>query len=96
LQKVRLQILTPQMEDLPFDEWWAKASGRVDGQVPKGLNSIIILEAWFIWKHRNHYVFDGILPNLPSVTAAINEDLQQWSLAGARGVSHLALVPLVA
>jgi len=75
------------MEDLSFDECWAKASGRVDGQIRKGLNSIIILGTWSIWKHRNHCVSDGILPNLPSAIAAIKKDLQQWSFAGALGFS---------
>ena len=33
LQKVGLQTLAPQIDDLSFDDWWAGASGRVDGQV---------------------------------------------------------------
>ena len=83
------------MEDLSFDEWWAKASGRVDGQIRKGLNSIIILGTWSIWKHRNHCVFDAILPNL--IITAMTCSSGQWSLAaGARVSRLLALVPLVA
>jgi hypothetical protein len=28
----------------------------------KGLNSLIILVAWEIWKHRNACVFEGVVP----------------------------------
>jgi len=34
-------------------------------------------------------VFDGVTPNLPSVVATIQEEMHQWSVAGAQGVSHL-------
>ena len=49
---------------LSFVDWWAKSNERVDGQVEKGLNSIIILGAWAIWNLRNRCVFDGISPSL--------------------------------
>ena len=55
----------------------------------KGLNSIIILGAWSLWNHRNRCVFDGCSPSLTSAAAIIKEEARQWSIAGARGVSHL-------
>ena len=89
LQGLGLQALAPQAVDLSFEDWWTNASNRVTRQVQKGLNSIIILGAWSIWKHRNSCVFDGVTPNLPCVVATIQEEMHQWSVAGARGVSHL-------
>ena len=74
--------------DLSFEDWWADASNRVAGQERKGLNSIIILRAWSIWNHRNRCVFDGISPNLASFAATIKEEMHQWYIAGARGVSY--------
>jgi hypothetical protein len=88
LQQFNLQILAPQTDPSFFD-WWAAASSRVDGQVQKGLNSIIILAAWSIWKHRNRCVFDGATPDVSCVVSVCKEELHQWSLAGARGVSYL-------
>jgi len=85
LQKVGFQDLTPQQEDFSFDDWWAKTNERVDGQVHKGLKSIIILGAWAIWNHHNCCVFDGILPSLNGVLEFIREELLFWCLAGARG-----------
>ena len=82
------------MEDLSFDEWWAKASGRVDGQIRKGLNSIIILGAWSIWNHCNRYVFDGIQLSLNSVLVSVKDEFLLWSSAGDWGISDLlALEP---
>ena len=94
LQLFGLQAVAPQMENLFFVDWWDEASSRLSGQVQKGFNSIIILGAWLIWKHRNYCVFDGGTPNLTRVFSAFREEAQQWSVAGARGVSYLlALAP---
>jgi hypothetical protein len=63
--------------------------GGVSGQVLNGLNSIIILGAWNLWNHRNQCVFDGASPSISNIISTTFEDLQQWSLAGAKGVSYL-------
>ena len=66
---------------------------RVSGQVKKGLNMIVILGAWSIWIHHNHYVFHGIIPSLTMVLTSAREELHLWSVAG-HGVSYLvALAP---
>ena len=94
LQEFGLQAIAPQLEDCCFIDWWAGASSRFSGQVKKGVNSIIILGSWLVWKHHNFYVFDGGTPNLSRVVSTFREDVQQWSVAGARGVSYLlALAP---
>ena len=54
LQLFGLQAVAPQMDNLFFVDWWDEASSRLSGQVQKGFNSIIILGAWLIWKHRNY------------------------------------------
>jgi hypothetical protein len=89
LNDLGLQALAPQVGDRSFQDWWANASNRVSGHVQKGLNSIVILGSWSLWNHRNRCVFYGITPSSSSVIRIIKEELQQWSIAGARGVSHL-------
>ena len=84
-----MQDLAPQVVELSFDDSWENISRRVSGQGQKGLNSIIILGAWSLWNHRNRWAFDGINPSLSSIVSVINEELLQWSFAGARGVSFL-------
>ena len=94
LQKVGQQDLSPQQEDVSFDDWWARAEKRVDGQIRKGLNSFILLGAWTIWKHRNRCVFDGASPSMAGALMLAREELYDWGLAGAKDISFLlALVP---
>ncbi|RCV39909.1 hypothetical protein SETIT_9G008600v2 [Setaria italica] len=51
--------------------------------------------SWSVWNYRNRCVFNGDPPNLNGVLTVLREELHLWSLAGARGISHLlALVPL--
>ena len=92
LQIFGLQAVAPRMDDLVFVDWWEEASSIFSGQVKMGFNSIIILRAWLIWKHRNYCVFDGGTPNLMRVISAFREEARQWSEAGARGVSYLLVL----
>ena len=95
LQGLGLQALAPGPDDLIFDDWWDNVSNRVSGQVQKGVNSIVILGAWNLWNQRNRCAFDGADPDLSSIISTTKEDLQQWSIAGAKGVSFLlALAPM--
>ncbi|CAO2038521.1 unnamed protein product [Urochloa humidicola] len=94
LQRFGLQALAPHLEDISFEDWWHKVSTRVNGQTQRGLNSIIILVSWEIWKHRNRCVFDATQPNLRGLLLAIRDELQTWDIAGARGIAYLlALLP---
>jgi hypothetical protein len=42
LQSFDKQPLSPQPDDNSFNDWWESSVSRVDGQIKKGLNSIII------------------------------------------------------
>ena len=53
LRQVGLAVLAPQPCDTSFDEWWSKDDQSVTGDMRKGLNSLIILGSWTIWRHRN-------------------------------------------
>ena len=57
-------------EDSRFSSWWSKA---VPKEIMKGLNSLIILFAWEIWKHRNHCVFEGGSPCFQKVLLVVHE-----------------------
>jgi hypothetical protein len=39
------------------------AEGLVPSLHRKGFNTLVILVAWWIWKHRNACVFYGVSPN---------------------------------
>ena len=89
LHGLGLQALAPQSVENPFDDWWENVNSRVDGQVKKGLNSIIIMVAWSLWNHDNRCVFDGVQPNLREDLSSIREELHLWGFAGARGLTHI-------
>jgi hypothetical protein len=73
--------LAPQPTDQSLDEWWRKVDNSASGGLRKGLNSLVILGAWSIWRHRNDCVFNGATPNVIMVLALGREEAHWWSLA---------------
>jgi hypothetical protein len=55
----------------------------------KGTSSMILLMAWWIWKHRNAAVFDNTQPSVASLLDTIKAEAREWAEAGARGVRQL-------
>jgi hypothetical protein len=52
LCKVGLQYLAPGPEDMIFQDWWRNAEGhQVSKEKKKGFNTLVILAAWWLWKH---------------------------------------------
>jgi hypothetical protein len=94
LKTVGLQNLSPQHGSSCFDEWWEGANRAITVPVQKAFNSIIVLGAWTIWNHRKQCVFDEIQPSISEVFSWVKDEIQRWSLAGARKLSSiLALQP---
>jgi hypothetical protein len=87
---VGLQQLAPKHEDMIFQDW---CCSRIESLVPKiqrkGFNTMVILVAWWLWKHRNAYVFDGIAPSTGTILQHIHEDATLWRMAGARALRSL-------
>jgi len=83
-----LSVLAPQPSDTTLNDWWRKVENCVDSEVRKGLNSIIILGAWTIWRHRNDCVFNGASPRLGTTLVLAKEEALLWSLARAKGLPH--------
>jgi hypothetical protein len=64
LQRVGMQALSPQPHKDFLNEWWSRVEASVNSTARKGINSLIILGVWTIWKHRNRCLFEGASPNL--------------------------------
>jgi hypothetical protein len=71
-----------------FQEWWHAAERMVPKQMCDGLNSLISLALWYMWKHRNACVFDRISPSVPRIILDINSEAALWCMAGAKGPSE--------
>ena len=67
--------------------WWKGIFVPLGGSSQAGLNSIVILGAWCLWKHQNDCVFNGMSPNLSAALAMVGNDIMLWELAGANGLS---------
>jgi nuclear pore complex protein Nup210 len=94
LNRVGLQILCPQPDEVSFNKWWARDENMVNEQARKGLNSLIILGAWTIWNHHKWCVFDGAAPSIAGALTHAVEELHLWGFVGAQGTTYLlALAP---
>ena len=61
------------------------------GDMRKGLNPLVILGAWSVWKHRNDCIFNGAVPNVTIVLSLAMDEARLWRLAGARGLTLLSI-----
>ncbi|KAG2565174.1 hypothetical protein PVAP13_7NG025168 [Panicum virgatum] len=55
----------------------------------KGLNSLIILVTWEIWKHRNACVFKGSRPSVQLLLQTVSSECVLWCMAGASKLKEL-------
>jgi hypothetical protein len=78
IEKFGMHSLAPQPTE-SFLKWW-------EGLIKRGLDSLIILEAWIIWNHRNECIFDRGTPNLLVILRSVEEERRQWEFAGAKGL----------
>ncbi|GJN06809.1 hypothetical protein PR202_ga24574 [Eleusine coracana subsp. coracana] len=55
----------------------------------KGLNSLVALGAWILWRHRNDCVFNGTSPNFVAALTLAGEEAWLWSKAGVAALVQL-------
>lgn len=72
LQRLGLANLAPQPTEVSFDDWWIYALNSVSTTHKQGLNSLSILGAWAIWKHRNECVVNGKVPKLSATVSKVS------------------------
>jgi hypothetical protein len=75
LQRVGLGAFAPQVSEITFQEWWRQVLSSISTPNRRGINSLIILGAWTLWRHRNDCVFNGAAPRLAMALAMTREQL---------------------
>lgn len=76
-----------QGDDL--QQWWIDQKRRVPREKKGGLNPLIILVAWTLWKHMNQCTFDHARPTTTTVAKKIVEEATMWKMDGARKLQLL-------
>jgi hypothetical protein len=89
LSPIGFSVVVLKRSDTCFVDWWRGALSLIPKGKKKGFNSVAILGAWSLWKHRNKCVFDGASPCLANLVEGFREEQQNWSLAGAKNLKTL-------
>ena len=83
-QNLNLNIDVPANTTIRFSTWWCNTIKSVPKDLRKGLNLLIILVSWEIWKHRNSCVFRGSTAKHPGTSS----DRGQWVHPIVHGKGH--------
>jgi hypothetical protein len=95
LQWVGLPGLSPHPYGISFDDWWGRVINSAPSTIKGMLNSLFILGAWTLWRHRNDCVLNGVSPRLSTTLAMAREEAWAWYMIGAKGLSLLTASDLV-
>ena len=64
-------------------------STHVPGIARDGINSLVILGVWTLWKHRNGCVFDNKSLSVADAIRSVGLEIDLWVMAGAKKLSLL-------
>ncbi|KAJ1285043.1 hypothetical protein BS78_03G250600 [Paspalum vaginatum] len=74
--------------------WWSSTRKRVDKEHRPGLDGLVLLVFWMIWKEGNARAFNRGVASPHVVCSKLLDEAKLWSLAGFRAFLCLAsLVP---
>lgn len=81
----RLPVTIPSA-DVPFLDWLASSIAGSPRGLRRGLSSLVLLTAWWIWKQRNACVFDNDRASVSHLSSTIKDEARSWARAGAHGI----------
>lgn len=73
--------------DDDFISWISSTLNDVPSYHRRGLASLAILSAFWLWKHRNRCLFNGDQPSASRAAHTILEEACTWARAGAKGLA---------
>lgn len=72
--------LMPNGDTQPVD-WWLAARNNLPKEQKRGLDTLVILVCWLLWKERNARVFSGKYSALSEILERIRHEGLLWSMA---------------
>jgi hypothetical protein len=72
-------------------EWWPRARQHAPPQSKKGLDSLVLLVVWTLWKERNSRIFQRSAETLGTINKRIADEVELWKISGALGLGAVAL-----
>jgi hypothetical protein len=73
LQRVGLAALSLGLDDINFEARWSRSGEVVPKDLKDGFNSLVVLGAWSIRRHRNDCVFNGAHPSIARLLASAGD-----------------------
>jgi hypothetical protein len=70
--------------------WWGVTIRNTLKEMCKGLNSLLSLVAWEVWKFRNACVFEGP-SNIQSLLQKVPDECSSWCMTGASNLQDMLL-----
>lgn len=64
---------------------------RLQKDIRRGFDSLVILVVWHIWKERNPHVFKSKAANSQAIIQKMLVEGAQWALVGARVIARPSL-----
>jgi hypothetical protein len=90
-QKLKLYAVRPPESTSRFYGWWCRTLRSVPKEMHKGVNSLVILVAWELWKQWNVCVFKGARPNVQTLLYNVAKESSLWCMAGATALQELLI-----
>lgn len=92
---VRVFLLQHRRRTMPWwlVTWWLR-SRLLLLQKFRGVNSLVLLVCWLLWKDRNHHVFEAVSTNPATLFEFIVIEGNTWIAAGLNALSILLLAEL--
>lgn len=78
--KLGLQI--PQAASTTLS-WWKRLRSAVVEHKRAGMDSLVALVSWHVWKERNARCFRASATSVPNLLQVIHDEGQRWIQAGA-------------
>jgi len=69
--------------------WFTDLVAPADPSLKPGLQLMVTLTIWEIWRERNNRVFRKVARTVRQIVYSIQDDARTWSLAGNRDLDML-------